>query len=262
MKISFIITHYNRPDSLKKCISSIHNSKINCEYEVVVSDDCSEDVNVLKIKKFDIDKLILSEVNTGLASNNNRGLKACEGDFIVYIQEDFILNKEFSNRIYDIISVLEQDNVDMIRFRSNVKFKKYKLLNNYFKVLPRFAFKNFLIDQYRYSDHPFIVRNDFFKKFGYFKCGASTNYGENEYMIRMMKLNPKIALCSKDCVYSLDIEGSVREENHKIRRKRLRNNRKFKPVKRIVNAFRFKLEFMLYNTKNRNLLTFKNLRAS
>jgi hypothetical protein len=42
------------------------------------------------IQDYQIDQLV-AEVNQGLAANINKGIVACQ-EFIVYCQEDFILN--------------------------------------------------------------------------------------------------------------------------------------------------------------------------
>ena len=128
--ISFLITHYNRPRSLKLCIQSIRSMNLKRNHEIIVSDDCSNKSNIDLINKLQIDKLVLSPNNTGLASNINRGLMECNGDYIVYIQEDFALNKHFNVMIGEILDVLYEEKAEMIRLRSNVKFKDFNLLTN------------------------------------------------------------------------------------------------------------------------------------
>jgi len=260
MLISFLITHYNRPQSLATCINSIHHHVAKINYEIIISDDCSKKENIEKIKQLNYDKLILSKQNTGLASNINRGIDKCQGQYIVYIQEDFGINQEFANQIDHILKILDKDKIEMIRLRSNVNFKTYHLIQGYFKLIPRFAPQNFLIDHYRYSDHPYVVKTNFFKKFGYYKENVNTSYGENEYMIRMMKLNPKIAICKNECVDSYNFEGSIREENHLDKPHPLFKLKNLKPIKRILNSLRFKIEYLFYRPQKRSLYTFENLR--
>ena len=218
MKISFLISHYNRPDSLKNCIGSILNLNLNKKkFEIVISDDNSDEVNLNKIKNYTFDRLISSKTNTGLASNLNRGIKKCEGEFIVYIQEDFIFLEESKSHILRSIEFIQNGKSEMIRFKSPNYFKKFKTIDS-FKLIPRFSFKNFLFEHYRYSDNPYIVEKSFFEKYGLYKENVNTSYGECEYMVRMMKLNPKIATLSVNIVMHNDIEGSVREKNKIINR--------------------------------------------
>ncbi len=258
--ISFLITHYNRPKSLEACIDSIRRLQLISDYEIVVSDDCSEKAAIEEIRRLRIDSLVLSEVNTGLSSNINRGLNQCKGDFIVYIQEDFALNKVFERLEEKMLEMLSSNQTEMIRLRSNIKFKQSFDITDDFALIPRFAFKNFWIDQYRYSDHPYMVKTTFYTKYGKYKENVNTIHGENEYMIRMMKLNPKIAICKYECVDHMNIEGSVREELQNSSAKTIRNKKWIKPIKRIVNALRFKFEFVFYNPNKRKLITIKNLR--
>lgn len=49
-KISFLITHYNRPHDLKLCIESIEALAYE-NYEIIVSDDNSKTKNFEQIKK-------------------------------------------------------------------------------------------------------------------------------------------------------------------------------------------------------------------
>ena len=258
--ISFLITHYNRPKSLKLCIQSIRSMNLKINHEIIVSDDCSKRSNIDLINKLHIDKLVLSPINTGLASNINRGIKECDGDYIVYIQEDFGLNDQFSVMIDEILDILTKEKAEMIRLRSNLKFKDYNLLTKQIKLIPRFSLRNFLVDHYRYSDHPFVVKKSFFCKYGKYKENVNTIHGEDEYMIRMMKLNPKIALVKNECVDGIDKEGTVREELRNVNKNKLRHKNFVKPLKRIVNSLRFKFEYIFYNPKKRTLLTIKNLR--
>lgn len=48
IQISFLITHFNRFDNLEICIECIRNTKINFNYEIVISDDGSEKTFVKK----------------------------------------------------------------------------------------------------------------------------------------------------------------------------------------------------------------------
>ena len=157
--------------------------------------------------------------------------------------------------------MLDESEADMVRLRSNVKFNTYEIVRNNYKQIPRLAFRNFLIDHYRYSDHPFVVKNNFFKFYGYYKENVNTIYGENEYMVRMMKLNPKILIMNETCAVPINIEGSVREDSKDKNRLLKFNNYYIKFMKRILNSLRFKIEYIFYHQQRRKLLTFKNLRT-
>lgn len=75
--ISILITHYNRIEALFKCLDAFDSLNLE-DIEVIVSDDCSVPAIIEQLKVLKIDQLVLSKKNTGLASNLNRGLKACK----------------------------------------------------------------------------------------------------------------------------------------------------------------------------------------
>ena len=51
--LSILITHYNRPKSLKECLQAIQALKLEYPHEIVVSDDCSAFENIELIKKIE-----------------------------------------------------------------------------------------------------------------------------------------------------------------------------------------------------------------
>src|SRR5690554_2792997 len=159
-ELSILITHYNRPDSLKKCIAALRSIDFPFKYEIVVSDDCSKLENLQRIQSFSIDKLITSEFNSGLANNINRGIKNCSGKYLMYVQEDHLAKKELEEHIEECISILEEDRLDMIRLKANFRFKYLRLISEHFAEIPRLHIRNFYLNFFTYSDHPFIVKGD------------------------------------------------------------------------------------------------------
>ena len=258
IKISFLITHYNRPDDLFQCISGIQNLKI-ANYEIVVSDDGSTAENIKLIENDAIDKLILAPKNQGLAANINKGIKACEGEYIVYCQEDFVLDANLSTSLPECIDLLKSNKVDMVRFTSNVVFTKLLPLTQGIDLIPKFSFKNFQTNYYQYSDHPFIVKKNFYETYGYYLENTSGRYGETEYAIRILKSKAKIGMTKK--VFASVVDGSIsvlaNESGQKNKKVKL-----FKPMLKLVRAFRLYLECLLYNKTKRGLLTYKNFRIN
>ena len=90
-KLSIIFITYKRFILLEK---SLNELLININYEskeTIVSDDGSPEKVQKKIKKLPFDKFILSRKNRGLGANNNAGLKAAEGEYILMVQDDWML---------------------------------------------------------------------------------------------------------------------------------------------------------------------------
>lgn len=96
MKISVVITNYNRENFLARAIRSCLEQIlfINKNIEIIVVDDASTDnsMNILRMFGDDI-KFIRHEENMGVACASNTGFKLSTGDFIIRLDADDFLNK-------------------------------------------------------------------------------------------------------------------------------------------------------------------------
>ena len=258
IKISFLITHFNRPSDLKICIDAIRKLSLS-NYEIVVSDDASIDQVQKVIKEFDVDKLVVSTENKGLAANLNQGIMACEGEYILYCQEDFILSFEVTNILEECLMLLNSEKVDMIRFVANYSFKKLLPLSMNIDLIPKFSFSNFFLNYYQYSDHPFITRASFFKRYGLYLENTSGRYGETEYAIRILKSDGKLGISKKAFASSIVGSVSVLQGETSIKNNSIKLN---KSLLRLARAFRLYLECILYNKSKRGLVTYVNFRKN
>lgn len=255
--ISILITHYNRPLDLLKCLNAIKEINLN-NYEIVVSDDGSEKENINLLKEYKIDKLLLSETNQGLAANINKGIKACNGEYILYCQEDFILSPELKSILPECFELLKTQKADMIRLRSNCEFKNLKRISKNVYLIPKFSIKNFLVNPFRYSDHPFITKNNFFSKFGFYLESTSGDYGETEYATRMFKSSAKIALVHNKYVSVVANSKSVIDRRLNSKTSKFKSKSKY--LYKILRAFRLHFEWIFYNKSKRGLITYVNRR--
>lgn len=256
--ISILITHYNRPLDLLKCLDAL--KKINLtNFEIVVSDDGSDAENITLIKQYEIDKLILSKINQGLAANINKGIRACSGEYILYCQEDFILKPNLESILPECLELLTNNEVDLIRFTSNQNFRKLIELTDQISLIPKFSFKNILLNYYQYSDHPFITKKNFYDKYGNYLENTSGRYGEMEYAIRILKSSAKIAITKEKLADVVIGSKSIllNEENRK--NSKIKVNKK---LEQIIRAFRLYFEWALYRNGKRGLITYSNLRKS
>ena len=255
--VSILTTHYNRPDALILCLKAIEDAKLNFAYEIVVSDDGSNKENLDIINKLKIDTLVLATKNEGLASNLNKGIKACKGDYLLYVQEDFIMMPEFKNVIKEGIELLDSNALDMIRYRSNYRFKHLQPCTEHVFKIPKFSLRNFQINTFQYSDHPFLTTPSFFKTFGYYLEDTSVGYGETEYAIRILKSKARIGITKRN--YFKNIEGvpSTVYINTMKQKQGIK-----KAIWRFARALRQHLEWLLYNPHKRGLITYKNKRIS
>ena len=253
--ISILTTHYNRSEALVLCLKAIEEVHLDVDYEIVVSDDGSDQEHLDTIKTLNIDTLVLSNKNEGLASNLNKGIKACKGKYILYVQEDFLMLPEFKNVLKEGLELLDAHILDMIRYRSNYRFKKLQACTENISKIPKFSLKNFHINTFQYSDHPFLTTPSFFDTVGYYLDNTSVGYGETEFAIRILKSNARIGISKRN--YFNNIEGvSSTVYSSDMRQRRGIKKRLW----RFVRAVRQHLEWLLYNPEKRGLFTYTNRR--
>jgi glycosyltransferase involved in cell wall biosynthesis len=102
MRLSLIITTYNRPDALLLVLRSIEG-QITLPYEVIIADDGStndtKEVVTSFQEKSDIRVIHSWQEDSGFraARSRNKAISKSNGDYIVLIDGDMILHPEFIN---------------------------------------------------------------------------------------------------------------------------------------------------------------------
>ena len=110
-QISIIIPVYNVEKYINRCLDSILNQTYK-DYEIILMDDGSKD-NSLKIikeyeKKYNFIK-VFSQKNSGPASARNNALKKAVGEYIMFIDSDDYIDKDYvenyinNSKNYDIV---------------------------------------------------------------------------------------------------------------------------------------------------------------
>lgn len=139
MEISIIITNYNYDQYLSRAIrSAVNQTYDSSEYEIVVIDDCSTDNSRAILELLEDNgkiRAILNEENIGLAASCNKAIKSAQGKFVVrldaddYIHRDFLkLHQLFLSHNKDEMNATSCDyyevdvNENVIRRRNGVTF--------------------------------------------------------------------------------------------------------------------------------------------
>jgi len=118
-KISIIIVNYNVREFLLHALQSINKALKNISSEIIVVDNASVDGSIQAVKKyFQNVKVIENETNTGFSAANNTGIKRAEGEYIVLINPDTLVQE-------DTFSVL----LEFMSKNSNVGGAACKILN-------------------------------------------------------------------------------------------------------------------------------------
>jgi glycosyltransferase involved in cell wall biosynthesis len=96
-KISVIVTVYNQEKYIGRCLRSLLRQNIDKETcEIIVVDDGSTDKTAYALELFCGDiTMVTHDINRGLPSAVNSGLKVATGDYIIRVDSDDYVNENF-----------------------------------------------------------------------------------------------------------------------------------------------------------------------
>ena len=100
--VSIILVTYNSEHYIKECIDSVFNQSYK-NIEVIVIDNNSTDSTKTILKNYAKIKVIENKNNTGFAEANNQGYKISNGEYILTLNHDVILEKTYIKKIINIL---------------------------------------------------------------------------------------------------------------------------------------------------------------
>ncbi len=105
-KISVIIPTYNQEKYLGRCLRSLMDQSINrSDYEIIVVNDGSQDKTKFAANLFKEEiNLVNNKKNRGLPYSINKGILAAKGRFIVRVDSDDYVNREFLNIPFNFLA--------------------------------------------------------------------------------------------------------------------------------------------------------------
>lgn len=112
-KISIVIPIYNVEKYLKRCLDLILNY-IDYDYELILVNDGSTDncASICKAyEKSNTNIKVINKKNGGLSSARNAGIDVAQGKYIVFIDPDDEIDKDYFNKLY---TVAEENNCDVV----------------------------------------------------------------------------------------------------------------------------------------------------
>lgn len=94
--VSIIIVNWNGKHWLEKCLPSLYKQNYK-NFEIVLVDNASTDGSIEFIKKYypKVRKIVKNKENLGFAEANNRGYRVATGDYILFLNNDTEVTKEF-----------------------------------------------------------------------------------------------------------------------------------------------------------------------
>lgn len=108
LKLSIVIVNLNTKDLTIGCLRSIQKQAKDLKFEVLLTDNGSNDGSVEALKKLKGESfwrnkltLIFNKTNTGYAKANNQGIKKSKGEFILLLNNDTIVHKNSLQKLID-----------------------------------------------------------------------------------------------------------------------------------------------------------------
>lgn len=173
--ISIIVPIYNVEKYVKKCIESIINQTYK-NIEIILINDGSKDTSLSICKDYkNKDKRIklINQENGGVSKARNKGLNIAKGEYIVFIDSDDYITKNYiekllnaaietgadvveSNyiRIEDSGKIIEKSNIKNYYSKNNYEINKGFLENIFFKnMLWNKIFKKSVIKNLKFKDY-------------------------------------------------------------------------------------------------------------
>lgn len=110
--ISIIVPVYNAENTIDKCVLSILEQSYE-NFELILINDGSSDSSLSVIEKYNSDSRvrIIDKENEGASQTRNRGIRESKGEYLLFIDSDDYIDKDYVECLYKEI---EQSKFDMI----------------------------------------------------------------------------------------------------------------------------------------------------
>lgn len=111
-KVSIIIPIYNVEHYIEKCLKTITEQSFTDFEVLLINDDTPDNSAVIAQKYCDLDKRfhLYNKKNGGAADSRNYGLQYAKGEYIVFIDSDDYLHKDYLKILYE---ACVENNADM-----------------------------------------------------------------------------------------------------------------------------------------------------
>lgn len=131
-KVSIIVPIYNSSNYIKTCIDSILNQTYN-KFELILIDDGSTDNSLEIINSYNDSRIkVITQTNHGVSYTRNYGIDLASGKYIMFIDNDDYIDKDY---IETYINSIQENDDDIV-------IGGYRRVNSKGKVLFSKTMKN------------------------------------------------------------------------------------------------------------------------
>lgn len=222
--IAVILINYNSSEYSINCIRSIvENTEKSINYQIIITDNCSEKEDYVKLKSFCTEahiphlKLHRSKINTGFGAGNMSGYQYANSKYIAFVNNDTL----FLNDCLSILkTAIEKDeNIGVVGGQPYTKTGKQIIAFDHFTSIPRELFGRNFLEKINPKKHPkrkleyssplkvdymggsfIFIRTEDFNKVGGFDTNIFLYYEETDLAMRLQK-NGKSSYLIPDAKY-------------------------------------------------------------
>lgn len=209
--VSIIIPTFNRRHSLVRCLNSLQKiSYHNTEIIVVDNGSTDDSVAILK-KKFPKVTIVKLPENLGAVGSRNAGIKLARGDYLLFVDDDNIVSKNFLNQL---VNLAKSDpyigfvGPKMYYWQDKKRIwyagVKINLLTSRTQYLGINQIDHGQLDQVRPTDqipNVWLVKRPVLKKVGPLDDNYVMSYGESDWPMRAKRAGFKVLFCPTAVVY-------------------------------------------------------------
>ncbi|MBD3282560.1 MAG: glycosyltransferase [Candidatus Portnoybacteria bacterium] len=103
--VTIHILTFNSEQYIEDCLNSALNQTYE-NIEIIVTDNNSKDKTIERLKQFKDIRIIKNKRNTGYTGGHNKGIKQSRGEYIILLNPDVVLDKDFTK---NIVRCMEED---------------------------------------------------------------------------------------------------------------------------------------------------------
>lgn len=108
MTLSFIICTYNRDKYIYQCLSRLAANSHQDDWEIILVDNHSSDDTAVQCQRFATDYSWVNyhyfvEMQQGLSFARNRGIKEANGEWLVFLDDDAMVESDYVNHLLDLL---------------------------------------------------------------------------------------------------------------------------------------------------------------
>ncbi len=211
MKFSIIVPVYNVSSYIEKCLLSLKKQQGN-HFEVLVVNDGSTDNSLEIIKKCvgnDKRFTIYTKENGGLSDARNYGIERAKGEYLLFVDGDDFVHKDYIKTLEGVISSYEPDMIRFQAFRYYYENNTSEIcLGDVFSLKGMDAFRRLCGDNYFVTAWIYAYKRSFFEKyhFRYEKGRNHEDFGLTPYVV--LKASEVISIPNA-LYYYVERDGSI-----------------------------------------------------